>query len=205
MKKKKDNQVFVPARLSYMYAWEPDEETGKYSTQLLIDKSDKETLAKIKAAIKAAVEGGKSRLANSKGKIPKDLKMPLHDGDTERKGVAEYQGMIYFNASTKNKPVICDRRRQAITDRSEVYSGCYANVAVNFYVFNKGGSAGVAAGLLGIQKVRDGEQLGGSSVSAGDFEDLGEDAADDFLPADMDSEDEDDGVEAVTDLDSLLG
>lgn len=204
MKKKKDNQVFVPARLSYMYAWEPDEETGKYSTQLLIDKSDKETLAKIKAAIKAAVEGGKSRLANSKGKIPRDLKMPLHDGDTERDGT-EYEGMFYFNASTKNKPVICDRRRQAITDRSEVYSGCYANVAVNFYAFSKGGSAGIAAGLLGIQKVRDGEQLGGSSVSAGDFEDLGEEAADDFLPADTDTEDEDDGVEAVTDLDSLLG
>ena len=205
MKKKKDNQVFVPARLSYMYAWEPDEETGKYSTQLLIDKSDKETLAKIKAAIKAAIEGGKSRLANNKGVIPKNLKTPLHDGDTEREGVAEYQGMIYFNASTMRKPVICDRRRQAITDRSEVYSGCYANVAVNFYAFSKGGNVGISAGLQGIQKVRDGEQLGGSSVSAGDFEDLGEEAADDFLPADIDSEDEDDGVEAVTDLDSLLG
>ena len=205
MKKKKDNQVFVPARLSYMYAWEPDEETGKYSTQLLIDKSDKETLAKIKAAIKAAIESGKSRLANSKGVVPKNLKTPLHDGDTEREDAAEYHGMIYFNVSTKNKPVICDRRRRAITDRSEVYSGCYANVAVNFYVFNKGGNAGVAAGLLGIQKVRDGEQLGGSSVSAGDFEDLGEEATDDFLPADTGSDNEDDGVEAVTDLDSLLG
>ena len=59
--------------------------------------------------------------------------------------------------------------------------------------------------MLGSQKVRDGEQLGGSSVSAGDFEDLGEEAADDFLPADTDTDDEDDGVEAVTDLDSLLG
>lgn len=194
-KEKGANKVFIPARLSYMYAWEADDD-GKYSTQLLVDKKDKETLDKIKAAIKAAIEMGKSKLANSKGVVPKNLKTPLHDGDEER-DTPEYEGMIYFNATSNHKPVICDRRRQAITEESEVYSGCYANVAVNFYAFSKGGNTGISAGLMGIQKVRDSERLGGSSISANDFEDLGDDEIEDFLPADTE--------EGSSDYDSLLG
>ena len=188
-KEKGANKVFIPARLSYMFAWEPNDD-GKYGTQLLVDKNDNATLAKIRVAIKAAIEMGKSRLANSKGVIPKNLKTPLHDGDEER-DTPEYEGMIYFNATSNHKPVICDRRRKPITEESEVYSGCYANVAVNFYAFSKGGNTGIAAGLMGIQKVRDGEHLGGSSVSANDFEDLGDDEVEDFLPADDEGSDYD--------------
>lgn len=67
---------------------------------------------------------------------------------------------------------------EAILDRSEVYSGCYARVSVNFYAFNSNGNRGIACGLGNIQKVRDGEPLGGKSSAADDF---ATDLDDDFL------------------------
>ena len=71
-----------------------------------------------------------------------------------------------------------DRQVKPILDRSEVYSGCYARVPLNFFAFNSNGNKGIACGLGNIQKVRDGEPLGGKSTAADDFATL---ADDDFL------------------------
>ena len=76
------------------------------------------------------------------------------------------------------KRQIVDRSVQPILDRSEVYSGCYARVSVNFYAFNSNGNRGIACGLGNIQKVRDGEPLGGKSSAA---DDVATDLDDDFL------------------------
>ena len=65
-----------------------------------------------------------------------------------------------------------------ILDRDEVYSGCYARVSLNFYAFNSNGNKGVACGLGNIQKIRDGESLGGRTSAADDFK---TEADDDFL------------------------
>ena len=56
-----------------------------------------------------------------------------------------------------------------ILDRNEVYSGCYGRVSLNFYAFNSNGNKGVACGLGNIQKLRDGEPLGGRSSAKDDF------------------------------------
>ena len=42
-------------------------------------------------------------------------------------------------------------------------------ISVNFYAFNSNGNRGIACGLGNIQKVRDGEPLGGESSAADDF------------------------------------
>ena len=50
-------KVIVPCRLSYAHLWEPDSINGsepKYSVSCIIDKNDKETIAKIKKAIEVA-------------------------------------------------------------------------------------------------------------------------------------------------------
>ena len=75
-------------------------------------------------------------------------------------------------------PQIVDKAVKPILDRSEVYSGCYARVSLNFYVFNSNGNKGVACGLGNIQKIRDGEMLGGRTNATDDFTSLEED---DFL------------------------
>lgn len=157
-------------RLSYANIWVPKSIDGgdeKYSCSILIPKDDKETLRKIKAAIEAAKEQGKAQWG---GKIPAKLHTPLRDGDEERPDDEAYAGHYFFNASSKNKPGIAKPigkgadgrvKFQEITDTTEVYSGCYAKVSVNFYPFNVNGNRGVAAGLNNIVKVQDGEPLGG--------------------------------------------
>ena len=61
-----------------------------------------------------------------------------------------------------------------------MYSGCYANVSVDFYAFSVNGNSGIACGLGNIQKVRDGERLTGERSAEDDFEALDDDE-DDFL------------------------
>lgn len=169
-------------RLSFANVWEPKAINGgdaKYSTSILIPKSDKNTLKKIKAATEAAKELGKNEKWG--GKIPKNIHTPLRDGDEEvdEKGEA-YAGHYFLNASSKNQPGIVDRNRDEIIDTTEVYSGCYARLSLNFYPFDTNGNKGVAVGLNNIQKWADGDFLGGRSRAEDDFDDL-EDEEDDFL------------------------
>lgn len=166
-------------RLSYFHGWDPVSINGgaeKYSVSVLIPKDDTETVNKINAAIDAAIEEGTAKFG---GKKPsRDLiKIPLRDGDTERDDEA-YKGHYFLNANSKTAPQIVDRSVQPILDRAEVYSGCYARVSLNFYAFNSNGNKGIACGLGNIQKVRDGEPLGGRSTAADDFVTLEDD---DFL------------------------
>ena len=51
-------------------------------------------------------------------------------------------------------------------------------MSINFYAFNSNGNRSIACGLGNIQKVRDGEPLGGRSSAADDFS---TDFDDDFL------------------------
>src|SRR5579864_820834 len=89
-------------RLSFLAAFEPSVIKGSkpmYRCTPLIPKSDKVTIANVKAAINAAIEQGKVKFWKS-GKLPKDFKLPLRDGDaeqatddTEGKG-PEYKGIM---------------------------------------------------------------------------------------------------------------
>lgn len=157
-------------RLSYAHIWEQSAIEGnepKYSVSVIVSKNDKETLRAIKEAVEEAKETGKGKW---NGKIPAVLKTPLRDGDVERPDDEAYAGCYFFNASSKNKPGIVDENVQPILDQSEVYSGCYARVSVNFYAYNANGNKGVAAGLGNIQKIKDGDSLGGATRAEDDFE-----------------------------------
>ena len=71
-----------------------------------------------------------------------------------------------------------DRHVQPILDQSEVYSGCYGQISVTFYGYNSNGNRGIAAGLGNIQKLKDGESLGGRAKASDEFETVEDD---DFL------------------------
>lgn len=177
----KTKVVTGTVRLSYANVWEPKSINGgaeKYSVSLIIPKSDKKTIAAINAAVDAAIEEG---LAKFGGKKPNKaaIKLPLRDGDTERDDEA-YAGSYFVNANSQTPPQIVDQNVNPIMNRSEVYSGVYARVSINFYAFNSNGNKGVACGLGNIQKVRDGQPLGNRSTAEDDFGAI-EDAEDDFL------------------------
>lgn len=163
-------KVVVPCRISFANIWEPKSINGsdeKYSVSLLIPKEDKATLTKIHKAIEAAKEAAKSKKWN--GKIPANLKLPIHDGDIDRPDDENYAGHFFFNATSKDAPQIVDRKVQPIIDPMECGSGDYCNVSVNFYGFAASGNKGVAAGLQNIQLVRHGERLAGKPSASSDF------------------------------------
>jgi hypothetical protein len=63
---------------------------------------------------------------------------------------------------------LVDFHIQDILEQDEVYSGCKCRISVNFYAFNTNGSKGVACGLNHVQKIEDGDPLGGSRSKAED-------------------------------------
>lgn len=142
----------------------------KFSMSILIPKKDKATLKKIKSAVDNAKELGKQKWG---GKVPSNLKTPLRDGDEERADeAAEYTDMYFLNATSNIKPGIVDKNCNEILDNTEVYSGCWGRVSINFYPFNSNGNKGIAVGLQNVQKLKDDEPLGFAAASAeSDFND----------------------------------
>lgn len=179
-------------RLSYANIWEPkanDQGQLKYSCALLIPKSDKETLRKVKTIVDALKAEAATQ---NKGKLPSNFKLPLHDGDEDKPDDENYAGHFYLNAYANNKPGIAKpigkgadgkTKFEEITDTTEVYSGCYARVSLNFYLYDNK-SKGIGVGLNNIVKVQDGESLSGKAsvnedFAEEEFDDLGDD--EDFL------------------------
>lgn len=175
-------------RFSFCNVFEPkaqgDNGELKYSLMLLIPKSDTATLGKIKEAIAETREEYCRR--NGASALPANPITPLHDGDGLKPNSGEpygpeCKGHYVMNVSSKNKPGIVDRNRQEIIDPSEVYSGCYGRVSINFFGYSNK-KKGIGAGLQSIQKLHDGELLGGSRGSADDFDDdYNTGADDDFM------------------------
>ena len=167
-------------RFSYAHVFEPsaieEGQAKKYSVSLVIPKDDKKTLAKIEAAIAAALEEGKAKFG---GKIPKAYKNPLRDGDEDRPDDEVYEGCMFVNASSSRKPGLVDANLDPILDKDDFYSGCYGRASVNFYAFNVSGNKGIACGLNNLQKLEDGIRLSGGGASA--EEDFGGDLADDLM------------------------
>lgn len=164
----------VNTRWSYVNAWEPKSINGgapKYSVSLIIPKSDTKTIEKIQAAIQAAYEEGQGKLKGNGKSVPalSVLKTPLRDGDAERPDDEAYADSYFVNANSGTAPGIVDDDRNPIIDRSEVYSGVYGRASINFYAFNSNGNKGIACGLNNLQKIRDGEPLGGKSRAEDDF------------------------------------
>ena len=83
-----------------------------------------------------------------------------------------------FKANEEYKPGVVDQNVQPIIEPKDFYSGCYAIASVRPYFYDQKGNRGVSFGLNNIQKVRDGEPLGGQSSPASDFKPIaGADAA----------------------------
>ena len=170
MNNQNNTKVIVPCRFSYLHCWEPDSVNGgdpKYSVSAIIPKSDTKTVNAIKAAIEQAKKDSVSKWG---GKVPANLKLPLRDGDIDRPDDEAYAGCYFFNANSRQAPQVVDSKIQPILDQSEVYSGCYGKISVTFYGYNSNGNRGIAAGLGNIQKLKDGESLGGRTSAADDFQ-----------------------------------
>ena len=87
----------------------------------------------------------------------------------ERPDDEAYANSYFINANSAIAPGIVDADRNTIIDRSEVYSGVYGRASINLYAFNSNDNKGIACGLNNLQKIKDGEPLGGKSRAEDDF------------------------------------
>ena len=170
-------------RWSYLAVWEPKSINGstpKYSVSLIIPKSDKATVQKIRSAIEAAYAEGEAKLKGNGKSVPplSSLKNPLRDGDIDRPDDAAYEGAYFVNANSATAPGIVDADCNPVINRTEVYSGVYGRASISFYAFNSNGNRGIACGLNNLQVLRDGKPLGGRASAESDF---ATDDEDDFL------------------------
>jgi hypothetical protein len=156
-------------RFSYAHVFTPQaSEEGKqpkYSVSIIIPKSDKATIDKINKAIE---EAKAENAAVWGGTVPKGLKGGLRDGDEEKDDPA-YANSYFINANSAQKPGVVDADLNPILDQSEFYSGCYGRASISFFAYNSNGSKGVGCGLNNVQKLEDGDKLGGASSAADDF------------------------------------
>lgn len=162
-------------RMSYVhlfkpYAYQPGQDE-KFQVTILVPKSDVDTMNRINAAIDAAKQRGISEKWN--GQCPPIVPTPVYDGDGKRPSDGmefgpECKGHWVFTASAKvdYPPEVVDKMGNPIINQSEVYSGMYGRVNVTFFPYAFGGKKGIGCGLGPVQKLEDGEALGGSAPSA---------------------------------------
>lgn len=173
-----------------------------YDIQFIIPKNQRDDVRAILTAIKKVGEA-------KWGANWKKVRTPLRDGDKEADELTEdgttkgekYPERLgcYFLNARSTKPVgVYDRQRNPIMESDEVYAGCKGKIAVTFYPYSQSGNHGIGVGLNGVQKVSDGEPIGGGgkpSVESmfdllDEDDDLGLDEADDLDTDEVDEEPE---------------
>ena len=164
------------SRFSYLNAVAPrDNGDGnpKFSVQILIPKTDTVTINNIKQCLSNVIANDKE--GNNLLKGISSPKHPLHDGDGEKPNGGLYDevchGHYVMNASSRYKPGLVDINNSILPEEQEWYSGIYGRANINFYAYVNSGNKGIACGLNHLQKVRDGEALGGAGSATSAFDD----------------------------------
>jgi len=167
------------ARLSYVNILRPAKKRNatdkeNYKVTVLVPKGDAATMGRINAAIEAAIQRGASE---KWGGRPPQVALPVYDGDGVRPSDgnpfgAECKGHWVMTASSTYKPEVWDANRNPILNESEIYSGIYGRVSMDFFPY--GGTKevpkkGIGCGLGNVQKLREGVPLAGGSTAEDDF------------------------------------
>lgn len=166
------------SRFCYLNAWEPRAKEGSdkkvYSVTLVFPKSDTETFKNVTNAIQEAYENGTDTLKGNGKNVPAidAIKTPLRDGDEERPDDEIFAGCWFINATSMYKPGVVDKDLNVIVDPDDLYSGCYGRAQISFYAYNRQGNKGIACGLRNLQKLENGEKLGGATSAIEAFKNV---------------------------------
>ena len=171
-----DKFITPPARLSYPSLFKTSsfrgDDSGKYEATFIFDADV--DLSRLKALELNALKEKFPKMSDEdiKAQVKSGaMNWPFRKGD-EKPNAPELEGKVFFKASSKERPGVVDDRLDPITEPGEIYPGCWVLASVNVYAFDNR-AKGVAIGLRNVQKVRDGEPLGGGrSRPEDDFEPL---------------------------------
>lgn len=154
--------ILKGVRTSYMYCFEPQENTGddgkvtkKFKVTCILDPEEHaEALARLKKLLE------ERQKAKWKARIPRD-RLCLRDGDATEK--PEYAGKWILTASEQedNPPATLDRDGRTKVKKSDdkLYSGCIANVMLRFWDQDNKFGKRINANFLGIQFIAHGEKF----------------------------------------------
>lgn len=150
----------------------------KYSVMVVIPKSEKDTLKKLRDAEAEALRQGIEQKWG--GKKPRNL-APSIIKDADEDGTAEDypdRANTYYlttSAASRFKVGVVDRQKQEVMDESEVYSGAYARVSMTAFPYDAQGNRGVSFGLNNVQMLGGGERLIGGPSAEDEFDEWTED------------------------------
>lgn len=155
-----------------------DIDAGKFTAMVIVKKSDKETVEKLRTAVASAIK------AQWPDKEPGGLMKPVKDGDAkfseDEKKYHYLKGCFYLNVKTTTKPKVFDAKVNEIIDPTDVVSGDYAKVSMNFKAYDKAGNKGVGVYMNAVQHLGRGPQVIGGGDASADFSKEEEEAAEVF-------------------------
>lgn len=169
----KSKFVSGEVRFSYLNIFEPKASSyggdAKYSVTILMPKSDTASKQRLDAVIAQVRQEAVSEKWG--GVNPPLVQIAIHDGDGVKPNSGEpygdeCKGHWVLTASSKTPPDAVDQNLNPFVTKTELYSGCYGRVGINPFAYNSNGRKGIGFGLNTIQKLRDGEPLGGGNYSA---------------------------------------
>jgi hypothetical protein len=168
--KQKSNAMTPKFRAFYANVWEPRAmQEGKepfYSVMMVFDKEAQET-QEFKNLKKMAMQAAKEKFGE---KLPSNLRTPFRKGSEKLDTNGMEADFVFVNAKSKYQPGVVNQAAQDIIEKDEFYSGCYARATVTAYAYDVQGNKGVAFGLQNLQKLGDGEVLGGRKAAKDEFE-----------------------------------
>lgn len=146
--------------LSYPSLFEPDEfgEQRNYKTDCLISKKDPQFKELMSVIFKTLKEDVGLTWDQLKHKPVKDFD---HEA-AERPELAGYAVVRAKSKADKKRPPVVDVKLLPIADESEIYGGVVANVHITAGCYDNKFGKGITLILNAVQKVKDGEYLGGS-------------------------------------------
>lgn len=166
-----DGSFLTPEfRVSFPNIFKPHRESGKYGLTMIFDGDvDFSLLQKaVDAKIKEVYPKGK----------PKNLMMPILDGNDSDAGREELVDKFYINGkSGKYRPGLVDSAHNDIVDEAEFYPGCWARATITLYHWSYLGKCGISVNVRNIMKTRDDEPLISRASAASDFDGVGVDEA----------------------------
>lgn len=153
-----------------LFEAEAMEEGNDASYSCAILYKEKDNIKAIRAGVEAAKRDQWAR------KAPRKLTMCLIDDDREIEDLAEEYdyiepGDVILKLRRYEKygaPQLWDQNVEAIESPTEMYSGCKVVADVEFFAWERKTSSGVSCRLNGLQKVREGEPLGGGKANTKD-------------------------------------
>jgi len=160
-------------RLSYPFIFQKGsyegKENDKYTVSLVLDKSDP---GHIEA--KKIIDDRVNQLFRENKVSRSSFK---DDKFCIKESPEEFENSWLIKCGNRKRITIIDRDKTPLAEEdNRIYAGCYANVVIEMYYYDKQYGKFILSNIYGVQFSKDGECLeGGTPVNAiDDFEDLDE-------------------------------